>query len=97
MILVSEGDVIDGCMVKLGSGLQCSQQNSNINNENALRDLAKKLKRLSLILDKNKSLESQLEEKNDEIDRIKLMSSKKIIQKNKKISQLSHYLNPTRH
>lgn len=84
-------------MVKLGSGLQCSQQNSNINNENALRDLAKKLKRLSLILDKNKSLESQLEEKNDEIDRIKLMSSKKIIQKNKKINQLSHYLNPTRH
>lgn len=97
LMLVSTGDIIDGCIIKAGSGLQCSQQNNNLNNNNKLRDLSKNLEKLDAVLNENKSLRSQLSAKKNEISKIRRISNKKLSEKNKRLNKLSHYLNAIEH
>lgn len=93
LVLVSAGDIVDGCVVKAGSGLKCAQKNTNLNNVHALRDLNESLKNIESLLDKNQLLKNKLIEKENEIKSIKTMIGRKIIQKNRQLNKLSDRLN----
>jgi hypothetical protein len=86
LVVVSESDIIDGCIIKAGSGLQCSQQNSNLNNINYSRDLSRDIKKIEPLLDKNSLLNTELKD-------IKLTISAKLAKKNKQLNKLSSRLN----
>ncbi len=93
LVLVSTGDIIDGCVIKAGSGLQCSQQNNNVNNNNKLRDLNAKIEKLDTLLDENSALKSELASKKNDINRITMLTNKKLNEKNKRLNKLSYHLN----
>ena len=84
LILVSPGDIIDGCTVKADSGLQCTPTSDKVNNSNSLRDLAKDIQQFDSLLIENRTLTRKLKARNNQaLLRLKAANTELKAQNNK--------------
>jgi predicted RNase H-like nuclease (RuvC/YqgF family) len=101
---LSVGDVVSGCLVQAGSGLQCNESfNGTLENKFAietLQDKLIKLKTIEELSNENKSIKSSIEKitkenvnLETELTNTKSMYIAKINKRNKIINNLSDKLN----
>jgi hypothetical protein len=93
LVSLSAGDIVAGCEVRRGSGLQCDDTYPRIaNNKSALESLEEKMHKMQELGDLH-SVNIQLKQQNLELQQQNSRLKNDIIKRNKAINRLSNALN----